>query len=159
MMVSDRKRASSGTKGSAARLVRPGIFLLIVAVFATAAVNLGQALLRLDERATRNASLDYADRQVAGGNGVVGSQALAYQARAWIPEGAEYTVVVGPALQGQTELTPLYAADYLRYFLFPRVQDADASWVLCYGCDETALRGSYERLFDAGDGMTLGRLR
>jgi hypothetical protein len=139
--------------------LRLGVALVSLAVCMSAAVGLGQSLGRLDTRIKHNASLDYLDRVVAGGNGVVGSQALAFQAKAWIPEGDTYQVVFGPDLQTSSELTRPYAGDFLRYLLFPRRQVAGSRWVLCYGCDREAYGGRFETLYDAGEEYTLGRLR
>lgn len=138
---------------------RTAVIVVCVGALVATVAALGKALIDLDSRSTANAALDYADRHIAGGNGVVGRQALAYQARAWIPEADTYVVVVGSELGGVSELTPLYAADFLRYFLFPRRQDADARWVICYGCVRSQLKRPSEVIFDAGDGMSLQRLR
>jgi hypothetical protein len=150
--------ASRESSGPISHL-RLGVALVGLVVCLSAAVGLGQSLGKLDTRIKHNASLDYLDRIVAGGNGIVGSQALAFQAKAWIPEGDTYQVVFGPALQAPSELTRPYAGDFLRYLLFPRRQVAGSRWILCYGCDREAYGGRFETLYDAGDGYTLGRLR
>ncbi len=131
----------------------------MLAVAVSCVVGLAKALDDLDARITRNESLDYLDRLVAGGNGVVGSQALAFQAKAWIPATETYAVIVGPDFKAANEYTRDYAADFLNYLLFPRRQADDARWIVCYGCDRMAYGSRFETLFDAGDGYTFGRLR
>src|SRR5690242_8382843 len=52
----------------------------------------------LGDDAAANASLSFADREIGGGNSIVVDQAAAYQARALIPAGATFRVLVGPNL-------------------------------------------------------------
>jgi hypothetical protein len=145
-----------GSRAGIARLVAIGYLLLAggVAVFTWIG-----STDDLHERIARNESLDYLDRLVAGGNGVVGSQAIVFEARARIPENETYRVVVGADFTDPDQYTAAYAADFLRYALFPRRPSDDARWIICYGCDRTRWGDRFELLFDAGGEITLGRLR
>jgi hypothetical protein len=122
-------------------------------------VYYAKALRQLGNTASSNSALAYDDRELAGGNSVVVDQAAAYEARALISVGTAYRFAIGPGLRNRTDLTEKYAGDWFRYFLMPRRQRLDARWVICYGCDPTALGASYEAQWHDADGISIGRLR
>jgi len=87
------------------------------------------------EQASANADLDFADREIAWGNGWTLSQPALYAARSLIPRDAAYAVRVGEPERFESSLTPEFVASYLRAFLVPRPQREDADWIVCYRCD------------------------
>jgi hypothetical protein len=109
----------------------------VVAV-AAAAVFAVQATRDFDARADANDALDYADREIAWGNGWTLSQPALYAARSLIPPRAPYAVRVGATERFDDSFTPTFVASYLRAFLVPRPQREDARWVVCYRCDPPA---------------------
>ena len=90
-------------------------------------------------RAGKNSRLDFADREIAWGNGWMLSQNGLYAARSLIPAGADYDVVLGDASRFADPFTYRSAEGYLRYWLMPRYERSGATWVVCYRCDRSAL--------------------
>ena len=117
-----------------------------------------RAVDRLGETATANASLNYDDREFAGGNSLVVDKRALYQARALIPEDGSYRVVAGPGVVGATELTQPYIDQFARYFLMPRRPSPDAEWILCYGCDPASLEPAAAAVWDNGAGISILRV-
>ena len=114
--------------------------LLATAVAVTVgAIYYGKALARLDDRADSNSALSFSDREIAGGNSIVIDQEAAYEARALIPSSGTYRVLTGDRLRNATPLTRSFVQGWFTYFLMPRRPAADAHWVVCYGCDLSAL--------------------
>lgn len=140
------------------RVLRFGVIGIVVVACAVAAAYYVNAIRDLDTKASDNSALDFQDRQIAGGNAVVISQDPLAWARALIPPTATYRVVTGPHLSETTGFE-IYVWEYFRYFLMPRRPSDDASWIICYGCDASQWGDSYEVLADAGNGVTVGRLR
>jgi hypothetical protein len=97
-------------------------------------VRYPQAISDLTNTARTNAAQSFADREIAGGNSVIPDQQLLYQARARIPRGAAYEVVVGDPVEGWSDLTRDHAGGFARYFLMPRRPSVGAPWVLCLNC-------------------------
>jgi hypothetical protein len=104
-----------------------------------------------DDRADVNSSLDWADREVAWGNGWMLSQDALYAARSLIPAGADYTVEKGPESAFDDPLTYRFAEGYLRYWLMPRRQLGGARWVVCMRCERDAFSGDARVLWQDGD--------
>jgi len=121
-------------------------------------VYLVQAVDRLGDDASRNAALNFDDREFAGGNSVVVDKRALYEARAVIPDDGTYRVVAGPGVEGATEFTEDYIDQYARSFLMPRRQTSDAPWILCYGCERSALGDSAKVVWDNGAGISLVRV-
>ena len=96
------------------------------------------------------------DRTLGGGNSVLPDQALMLEARATIPAGEGFRVVVGEPQTGWTDLTATYAETFARYFLLPRRPSPDAPWVLCYACDPARHPG-FETVWTGSDGISLLR--
>jgi hypothetical protein len=112
----------------------------------------------LGDTAARNASLSFADRDVAGGNAVLADQQLAYQARSIIPSDASYWLVTGPKLTKQAALPISSLPGFLRYFLMPRRSVDGSSWIVCYGCLTSQWGNRYEVLWQDDYGISVGRL-
>ena len=117
-----------------------------------------RAIDQLGDDASRNASLSFADRDVAGGNSIVPDQFVAYEARALIPEEERYRVAVGPNLKDKTDLTERFAYPWMTYFLMPRRPSDSASWVVCFGCDTSELGGPFKVLWQDEEGISIGRV-
>jgi hypothetical protein len=116
---------------------------LAVAVMGVAAlVGTVHVVTDRDERADRNSAFDWADREIAWGNGWMLSQDALYAARSLIPPGAEYTVEKGPESAFQDPLTYRFAEGYWRYWLMPRHQVGGARWVVCMRCERDDLPGA-----------------
>jgi hypothetical protein len=150
-----RARAVFTGPGSLARLC---VAYVVAVTLVLVAIELPNRLHDLGSEATANAALSYADREIAGGNSVLADQLLAYEARAILPSGASYRVVIGPRLTKQASLPTASVPGWLRYFLMPRRPEDGASWVVCYGCDPATLGAPYEVLWSDDYGISVGRL-
>ena len=118
------------------------IFCAVVTV-AAVVVRLPDAIGDANRSARANASLDWIDRQLGGGNSVLPDQGVAIEARGRIPENETFDVDVGEGPEGWTELaTPDALETYMRYFLLPRRPGDDAPWVICFACDQSAHPGT-----------------
>lgn len=136
-------------------IARLGVILCVAVALVLGLVYFVRAVDRLGDDAQRNAALNFDDREFAGGNSLVVDKRALYEARALIPEDGTYRVVAGPRIEGATELTEPYIDQFARSFLMPRRPTADAPWVLCYGCERSALEDSAEVVWDNGAGISL----
>ena len=125
----------------------------------TAVAQYPGVLADLDRRADSNSSLDFLDREIAGGNSLDVNQDAVIDARSLIPPHDSYRVVVGPHLKEKNELTLPYIDSFFRYILMPRRPSGGAAWIVCYGCDPKRLGSTFEVLRDEGDGVLIGRVR
>ena len=123
-----------------------------------AAVRLPGTIADLHDQARSSGELSYADREFAGGNGVVLDQEALYQARARIPRNGTYRVETGERLRTDNDLTAPFIANFATYFLLPRLPDDDAEWLLCYGCDLSRYGGRARILWQNDDGISVVRL-
>jgi hypothetical protein len=139
-------------------VARLGAALCVALAIGFGLVYYPRAIDRLGNDATRNSSLSFADRDVAGGNSIVPDQLAAYQARALIPADERYRVVVGPNLKDKTDLTVPFASSWMTYFLMPRRPSDSASWVVCFGCDMSKLGAPFHALWTDEEGISIGRL-
>jgi hypothetical protein len=142
--------------------LEPGTIALAAAVVLASTVGafyFVKALSDFDNAATKNSTLSFDDRELAGGNSILVDQAVAYEARALIAPTATYRVRVGPNLRHATPLTETYVESWLRYFLMPRRPSFGARWIVCYGCDRTELGASYDVRWQDSNGISIGRLR
>jgi len=114
------------------------------------------AVHTLGSEAHSNASLSFADREIAGGNSILVDQLAAYEARGLIPPNEPFRVVTGPNLKETTPLTLQAISPWLSYFLMPRRQQGGARWVVCYGCDPSKLGGAYQALWQDDKGISVG---
>jgi hypothetical protein len=128
-----------------------------VLVLAVIVVRYPDAFRTATEAARANASLDVVDRTLGGGNSVLPDQALMLEARATIPAGEGFRVVVGEPQTGWTDLTATYAETFARYFLLPRRVEPDAEWILCFACDRAAL-GAVDTIWTGTGGLSLLRV-
>ena len=140
------------------RFVRLGVVCCV-----SVAVGLGfaywfRAVDRLQETASTNAAMNFDDREFGGGNSFVADKRALYQARALIPEDSKYRVLMGAEVEGATEFTALSIREFARYFLMPRRPAADARWVICHGCDRSALGDSVDVEWDNGGGISILQL-
>lgn len=109
--------------------------------------------------ARANAALDYLDREIGGGNSVLPDPALAIEARGRIPEDGTFAVDVGARQEGWSELaTPDAIVTFMRSFLLPRRESADAPWILCFACDHAAHPGA-EPVWEDEEGLSILRRR
>lgn len=134
---------------------------VVVAVAAATIVGLvyfAKALSRLDDLATANSALSFADRDIAGGNSIIVDQDAAYEARALIPAAATYRIVTGSSLKNPTPLTAGFVVNWFTYFLMPRRPSDSARWVVCYGCDTTRLGGPYTIRWHDDNNISIGQV-
>jgi hypothetical protein len=134
---------------------------VIVAVLAATGVGIvyfAKALSRLDGQATANSRLSFADRDIAGGNSIIVDQQAAYEARSLIPVTSTYRVVTGSLLKNATPLTAGFVVNWFTYFLMPRRPQANATWIICYGCDATKLHGRYRSFWHDENNISIGRI-
>src|SRR5262249_38419201 len=113
------------------------------------------AVHTLGSEAHSNASLSFADREIAGGNSILVDQLAAYAARGLIPANEPFRVVTRPGLKQTTPLTLQAISPWLGYFLMPRRQGGPR-WVVCYGCDPSKLGGTYRALWQDDKGISVG---
>jgi hypothetical protein len=139
-------------------LLRVGVVFLVAAAAIAVAVAYPRLLDELDDDASRNSALSFADRDIAGGNGLVVDQQAVYAARGLVPEDETYRVVVGPDYKGGSDLTPTYVDSYYRYFLLPRRPAEDASWIVCYGCDLSRYEAT-KVLWKDDEGISIARVQ
>jgi hypothetical protein len=110
-----------------------------------------------NDTARANAALDYVDRQVGGGNSVLPDQGIAIEARGRIPVYEGFVVDVGDPQEGWSELATADAiTTFMRSFLLPRRETADAPWVLCFACDRAAHPGA-EPVWQDEEGVSILR--
>lgn len=110
---------------------------------------------RLGDTAETNASMNFDDREFAGGNSLVVDKRALYEARARIPQNGTFRVIAGPGVEGATELTEPYIDQFARSFLMPRRPAADANWILCYGCEPAAIDRPADVVWDSGSGISI----
>jgi hypothetical protein len=138
--------------------IRVGVIFLVLATVVAVVVGYPTTLKDRSDAAARNAALSYADREIAGGNGLVADQQVVYEARARIPPDATYHVAVDQNFQAGSDLTVPYVAGYFHYALMPRRPAEDAPWIVCYGCD-LAKYGESEVVWRNDDGISIARVR
>ncbi|TMK57571.1 MAG: hypothetical protein E6G60_16745 [Actinobacteria bacterium] len=141
------------------RLTRLAVAGCVVLAGACAIGNSPRALSRLDDTASRNSALSYADREIGGGNSIVVDQDAAYEARALIPVSGTYRVVTGGRLRNASALTGSFVDGWFHSFLIPRRPSATARWIVCYGCDVSSLGAPYVVRWQDDNGISIGELR
>jgi hypothetical protein len=115
-----------------------------------------QAFADANDTARANASLDFLDREVGGGNSVVPDQRFLIEAQGRIPEDGSFVVAVGEQQPGWTDLTAGFTETFAKYFLLPRRTSPDAPWILCLACDRAAFPGA-EEVWSGEDGLAILR--
>jgi hypothetical protein len=133
------------------------VFLVAVATLA-AVIRYPSLIGEMNRQASSNSNLSYADRDIAGGNGLVVDQAAVYAAQALIPEDATYRVSVDPNYAGGSELTIPFVDSYYRYFLMPRRPAESAPWVICYSCDLSQYGPDVEVVWEGAEGISIARV-
>lgn len=134
------------------------VLLAVILATGFGVVYYAKALVHLDDVADANSALSFSDREIAGGNSIIINQQAAYEARALIPPSARYRFHTGSRLRNATDLTIEHVASWYRYFLMPRRPTADARWIICYGCDVSALPPTYSIRWQDDNGISIGRL-
>ena len=137
--------------------IRVGVVFLVATAAIAVVVTYPRLLRELGDNASRNSALSYADRDIAGGNGLVADQVAVYAARGLIPNDETYRVDVGPNYEGGTDLTSAHVAGYYRYFLLPRRPAEDAPWIVCYGCDLSRFARA-DIVWKDEDGISISRV-
>jgi hypothetical protein len=137
------------------------VLLTIVAVTVLCAIELAHALALYDWRADQNAARTYLDREYGEPFDIVGSQKVVAAANLWMPEDASYRVLTGPNGVGGDGVAPELRRAFLRFLLLPRRQTTSptAAWVICAGCDRSALGPRFQVLSRGGEAMVFGRMR
>ena len=134
-------------------LVRLGVAACVVVSAAFGLVYFVKAVDRLGRDASEHAATTFDDREFGAGNGLGVDKAALYEARASIPEGEKYRVVVGPSVPASLPI-----AAYALYFLMPRRPDPDAHWILCYRCRLPSLGDEFRVVWRNDAGNAVGRL-
>lgn len=138
--------------------IRVGVLFLVSVTAIAAAVGFPFAFKDRSDAAARNSAISYADREIAGGNGIVVDQQVVYEARGRIRPDETYRVAVGPRFGAGSELTVPYVESYFQYFLMPRRPAPDARWIVCYGCDLEQYGAAAEVVWRDDDGVALVRI-
>jgi hypothetical protein len=131
--------SAEAAHGDDPRLSRALAGVAVLLILGAAVVGSVQVIRERGARAGANSRLDFADREIAWGNGWMLSQSALYAARSLIPEDADYTVEKGGEAQFEDPLTYRFAEGYLRYWLMPRRQRGGAAWVICMRCERDEL--------------------
>ena len=139
--------------------IRVGVVFLVATTAIAAAARFPASFERLGDTASGNSALSFADRDIAGGNGLVASQRAVYEARARIPRDESYHVAVGEHFEGGSDLTVPYVASYFHYFLMPRRPAENAPWVVCYGCDLSKYGDRSRVVWRSEEGISIVRVR
>jgi hypothetical protein len=139
-------------------VVRVGVVLVVAVTIAAVATKYPALLRDLGQEADGNSALSYADREVAGGNGLVADQTAVYAARGLIPTDETFNVVVDPSFEGGNDETVRYVASYYRYFLMPRRMTESARWVICYACDRAEYGDTAEVVWEGEEGISILRV-
>jgi hypothetical protein len=118
-----------------------------------------EALPGQDHWASLNSSLGYTERTFPPDE-FIGSATVAEDARLWMPRTARYRLLVGEKYVSENSAWSWAAPHFLAGFLLPREQtdSASAPWIVCIGCDRSALGPSFETLSDGGNGVLFGRI-
>jgi len=153
-----RRTGSSGWLEWPQSPIRAAVLVLVAVAALVVVVRLPGVIEDLEREASDNSALSYADREVAGGNGVVADQSAVYAARALIPENETYHVAVSPDFEGGSNLTVPYAESYYQYFLMPRRPAQDASWLICYACDLAEHGDGATMVWQGGEGVSIVRI-
>ena len=133
------------------------VVFCVVTTLVAIVVHFPEAFADANRTARANAALDYLDREVGGGNSILPDQAMAIEARGWIPPSGSFRVDVGEPHETWTELaTPDALETYMRYFLLPRRPRGDAPWILCFGCDHGAYPGA-QVVWEDDEGLSILR--
>ncbi len=140
--------AATATRSRVALGFAAGAVVLLLAGCVVGAV---QTIREQDTRADANSGLDFADRDVAWGNGWTLSQGALYAARSAIPKGADYEVLLGDESLFSNPLTHPFAPSYLHYWLMPGHEVGGARWVVCFRCDRAALGSEARTLWEDSD--------
>jgi hypothetical protein len=138
-------------------VIRGLVFVFVCLGIAAALWRAAGTVHQLGGIAGQNSHLDYADREVGGGNGVIIDQAALYEARAWIPRDASYRMLSGSHLQSATPLSEPFAHVYFRYFLMPRRRSDSAPWIVCFGCDLATQAPGARTVWSDSDGIAIAR--
>jgi hypothetical protein len=139
-------------------VARLGVVACVTIAIAVVFVEWVRALDQLDAAADRNEALTFEDREIGVGNSIVADQRAMFEARALIPENGRFWVVTGPRPVGDaTELTSPSIINFATYFLMPRRPSDSAPWVLCYGCDVSALGSDARVVWTNGAGISIVR--
>lgn len=139
-------------------LARAGVVVCVAVAVAFGQLYFVRTVDRLGDTADTNASMNFDDREFAGGNSLVADKRALYEARALIPEDGSYHLVAGPGVEGATELTEPYIDQFARFFLMPRRPAVDSDWIVCYGCDRATIDRSAEVVWDGGTGISILRV-
>src|SRR5207248_1123514 len=153
--LADERRRNDSVR----RPTRLGLACCVAVTSAFAIGYFPRALSHLDDAASTNGALSFADREIGGGNSVVVDQNAAYEARALIPTSATYRVVTGDRLRNASPLTGSFVDGWFRSFLIPRRTSAAARWIICYGCDVSLLGAPYTVRWQDDNGISIGDLR
>ena len=139
-------------------VVRAGVVACVSAACLLAAGRLDDTVAVFDYRADLNAAATFNERTYPEIEFLPGGSEVMEDARLWMPEDANYRVVVGP--DGSE-----YQASSLRTFLLvllmprSRTESESASWSFCFGCSPSTLGPEYEVLSDSGHGFLFARRR
>jgi hypothetical protein len=137
-------------------LGRVGVLVCVALLVAALIVRFPLALDEAGDRASANAGLGFADRELGGGNSVVVDQQAMYEAQARIPEDEGFEVALGERREGWSELTETGIRSFSIFFLLPRRERAGAPWVICYGCDRSAYPG-FDPVWEGEESLVLLR--
>lgn len=135
--------------------IRVGVVFLVATTTVAVAVRYPTLIRDLGNDASRNSALSYADRDIAGGNGVVVDQGMVYAARALIPRDEPFSISVNPEYAAGSDLTVPFVDSYYRYFLMPSRLIEGASWVICYDCDLGEYGTSARTVWQGSDGISI----
>jgi hypothetical protein len=133
---------------------------VLAATSLVALIGLPLALQFYDGKADTFAALTYDERQFGVWHGVptaIRDRDVVKMAAAEMPLDAHYRVVIGPGWipEWTSNASRSIEADFLRFYLLPRLQttSADAPWVFCFRCDMRRLGRDVRIVAEADSGL------
>ena len=155
-----RRRLLSGT--SLDRLAglgpaRCAVALVTAAALATLFVGFGGAYDDFAGRAAANRDQTATQRMLSAAIATDMSRGFVLAARDLVPAGATFAVETGDKVVVSTPVSIYAVRGYSQFQLLPRrlVSSAEAQWLLCYGCDQTAFASRFEVVWDAEPGLAI----
>ena len=139
--------------------MRLGVGYVAAAALLFGAWYMFDSLSYLEGRVEEARSIRLEHRSIAPAIYLDISREFVLEAREWLDPDTTYAVLTGPNVQVSNDLVLGVVPGFMPYALLPRrqVQPAKAEWVLCYGCDRSALPNRVRMVWE-GEGWRLGDL-
>jgi hypothetical protein len=139
-------------------LVRIGVVSCVAAACFSAAGRLDDSIAVFDNHADLNAAATFNERTYPTIEFLADWAGVLEDARLWMPAGATYAVIDGPAAASASAPS---LRTFLHVLLMPRAltraEGPGPRWVFCYGCSPETLGREYKVLSDSKAGFLFAR--